>query len=171
LSVSVNLSALHFEDTRVVGMVEAALDRTGLAPELLTLEMTETVLLEDWRNVQAVLEALRTLGVSISLDDFGTGYSSLAYLRRIAANELKIDRSFVTEIEKSQETRFILDAVIDIAKSLGMSIVVEGIETEIQASIVQSFGCDKGQGYLFGAPILSDDMTDWLMTSKLRRAS
>ena len=93
------------------------------------------------------------MGCRISLDDFGTGYSSLAYLRRIQADELKIDRSFVVDIETSQETAFILDAVVDIAQSIGMSIVVEGVENKTQAKIVASYGCDFGQGYLFGKPM------------------
>jgi EAL domain-containing protein (putative c-di-GMP-specific phosphodiesterase class I) len=152
LCVSVNLSGLHFSNDSIVQEVKNVLAETGLAPHLLTLEITETILLDDWSNMQILLKALRELGVLISLDDFGTGYSSLAYLRRISADELKIDRSFVTELEQSQEARFILDAVVDIANGLGMTIVVEGIETAAQSQIVQSFGCTNGQGYLFGAP-------------------
>ena len=172
LSVSVNLSALHFDDFAIVDEVKFALARASLLPELLTLELTETILLEDWEKVQDILAELRSLGCRISLDDFGTGYSSLAYLRRIEADELKIDRSFVIDIEESQETAYILDAVVDIAKSLGMSIVVEGVETEAQAGIVESFGCDRAQGFLYGKPLLHAEaeqhMTDHFGVSGAR---
>ncbi len=152
LTVSVNLSPLHFANDRIVGLVAAALAEFELPPALLTLEITETVMLTNWQDVQSILAALSDLGVKISLDDFGTGYSSLAYLRRIPADELKIDRSFVTEIERSDEARFIFDAIVDIASGLNMTIVVEGIETDAQARIVTSFGCDLGQGFLWGRP-------------------
>lgn len=165
LSVSVNLSALHFDDFSIIDEVKFALARANLPPQLLTLELTETILLEDWDKVQDILAELRALGCRISLDDFGTGYSSLAYLRRIEADELKIDRSFVIDIEESQETAFILDAVVDIAKSLGMSIVVEGVESDAQAKIVESFGCDRGQGFLFGKPMPADEAYGRLATS------
>ena len=152
LVVSVNLSALHFEDFRIIDEIKLALADSGLAPHLLTLELTETVLLEDWDKVREILGQMHSLGCKISLDDFGTGYSSLAYLRRIQADELKIDRSFVVDIESSRETAYILDAVVDIAQSLGMIIVVEGVENEYQAQIVAGYGCDLGQGFYFGRP-------------------
>ncbi|MDG2453195.1 MAG: bifunctional diguanylate cyclase/phosphodiesterase [Paracoccaceae bacterium] len=152
LSVSVNLSGLHFVNARIVDHVRRILKETNLPPHLLTLEITETVLLDDWTSVSNVLDQLRELGPKISLDDFGTGFSSLAYLRSIAADELKIDRSFVTELVQSQEARFVLDAVVDIARGLGMTIVVEGIETDAQADIVRDFGCHNAQGFLFGGP-------------------
>ncbi len=158
LTISVNLSALHFEDDAVLDELAAVLRDTGLDPRLLVLEITETVLLDDWPRVKRILEAFRAIGVRVSLDDFGTGYSSLAYLRRIAADELKIDRAFVTELEQSHEARFILDAIVDIAGGLGMTIVVEGIETAAQSQIVQSFGCRHGQGYFFGAPMTAADI-------------
>ncbi|MFQ6549617.1 putative bifunctional diguanylate cyclase/phosphodiesterase [Aestuariibius sp. 2305UL40-4] len=151
-AISVNLSALHFSNRDIVTAVADLLADLDFNPSLLTLEITETVMLDDWEGVQAILADLSALGVKISLDDFGTGYSSLAYLRRISADELKIDRSFVTEIEQSSEAQFVLDAIVDIATGLGMKIVVEGIETEEQARIVSGFGCDRGQGYLWGAP-------------------
>ena len=153
LSISANLSARHFEDFRIIDEVKFALVRAQLDPSLLTLELTETVLLEDWDKVHCILEQLRELGCRTSLDDFGTGYSSLAYLRRIKADELKIDRAFVIDIEESSETRVILNSIVDIARCLGMNIVVEGIETVGQAKIAASVGCDRAQGYLYSAPV------------------
>ncbi|MFQ6553930.1 putative bifunctional diguanylate cyclase/phosphodiesterase [Aestuariibius insulae] len=152
LTVSVNLSPLHFASDRIVGLVAKVLEEFDLDPSLLTLEITETVMLTNWQDVETILTALSELGVKISLDDFGTGYSSLAYLRQIPADELKIDRSFITEIERSDEARFIFDAIVDIATGLRMTIVVEGIETDAQAQIVTSFGCNLGQGFLWGRP-------------------
>lgn len=156
LSVAVNLSALNFQSEAVVGRVADALAASGLSPQLLTLEMTETVLIEDWKKVSSILAQLHTLGVRISLDDFGTGYSSLGYLRKLEVDEVKIDRSFVQEIERSSETRFILDAVADIARGLDMQILVEGLESAEQVSIVQAFGCDAGQGFHF-SPLLGQE--------------
>ncbi len=152
-SVSVNLSALHFVDFAIVEHVGRCLSETGLDARRLTLEVTETVLIEDWQQVTRVLEALHGLGVEIALDDFGTGYSSLSYLRKLSVDEVKIDRSFVTELETSDETRFLLDAIADIAKGLGMRLVVEGVETEGQRQLLADSGCQIGQGFLFGRPM------------------
>lgn len=152
-SVSVNLSALHFNSRAVVEAVAETLRATGLPPALLTLEVTETVQLKRWDKVQGILGDLRALGCRISIDDFGSGYSSLAYLRAMMADELKIDRSLVDEIETSDEARFIVDAVIDLADSLSMQVVVEGVQTESQARLVHDMGCHRAQGFLYGHPI------------------
>jgi len=157
-SVSVNLSALHFESRAIIDSVGRVLRESGLPARLLTLEITETVLIRDWDKVQNLLSELKALGVKISLDDFGTGYSSLGYLRRIAADELKIDRSFVIDLDATEETRLILDAVVDIATSLRMKIVAEGIETEAQGRLLHAFGCHYGQGYLYGRPMRASEM-------------
>lgn len=152
LKVSVNLSALHFTTKRIVKEVERALHASGLRPHLLTIEITETIEIRDWSRVQEVLSDLREMGCRISVDDFGTGFSSMAYLRTIQAHELKIDRTLVHEIETSDEARFIFDAVLDLARNLKMSVVVEGIETETQANTIASLGGVYAQGYLFGRP-------------------
>ena len=152
LSVSVNLSALHMSGGRIVAQVAEALATSGLPAELLTLELTESVQVRDWGRVLATLEQLKALGCRLSLDDFGTGYSSLAYLRKMPADELKLDKSFVTELEQSQQARWIVDAVVDIARSLKMSVVVEGIESAGQARLAHSLGCEIAQGYHFGRP-------------------
>ena len=153
LSISVNLSPLHFRSDEIVSEVARALADSGLPPHLLTLEITETVLIEDLSKVTMILEKLRDLGVRIALDDFGTGYSSLAYLRRLKVDYIKIDQSFVRDLEQSSETQLILDALVDISKGLRKMVVVEGIETEVQAELIRTLGCDIGQGYLWGRPM------------------
>ena len=151
-SLSVNVSALHLLDDDDTANLVQAIRSSALAVELLTIEITETVQLADWSRVSRAIATLRQTGCRISIDDFGTGYSSLAYLRTIPADELKIDKSLVAEIETSSESQFILDAVIDLARSLEMSVVVEGIERQSQVSHLCDIGCRKGQGFLFGRP-------------------
>ena len=151
-SLSVNISALHLLDDRDTEAVIEAIEALTLPRALLTIEITETVELADWRRVSHAIERLRQTGCRISIDDFGTGYSSLAYLRAIPADELKIDKSLVSEIETSAESQFILDAVIDLARSLDMTVIVEGIERESQIDILRDLGCQRGQGFLYGRP-------------------
>ncbi len=151
--VSVNLSGSHFVSRDGLPFVSDALQRHGFEPEFLTLEITETVQLSRWDIAQEIVTGLKALGCKISIDDFGTGYSSLIYLKTISADELKIDKSLIDEIEGSEEARFILDAVLDLADSLRLEVVVEGIEREEQRSFLHRLGCKVGQGYLFGKPI------------------
>ncbi len=151
-SVSVNLSGLHFRRAESLSFVIDALQRHSLPPELLTLEITETVQLANWEQVGQSVAELRSRGCRISIDDFGTGYSSLAYLRTISADELKTDKSLIAEIETSGESQFILDAVLDLARSLRLEVVVEGIERLEQRDILCRLGCSDGQGFLFGRP-------------------
>lgn len=150
--VSVNLSGVHFSNSLIVDHVRDALETSSLAPELLTLEITESTQLHNGHLVQGILSAFRALGTRISIDDFGAGYSSLAYLRSIGADELKIDRSLVSEIHESQEAAFVLDAVIDLAQNLNMDVIVEGIENPDQARAIHQMGVSTAQGFLFGTP-------------------
>lgn len=151
--VSVNLSALNFHSSIVVEQVKSALKNSGLPANLLTLEITESHELCNWVEVGEIIAALNGLGCHMSVDDFGTGYSSLAYLRAIPADELKIDRSLVDEIDRSVQARFMLDAIIDLARGLNMTVVVEGVEREEQAALAAEMRCQKAQGYLFGKPV------------------
>ena len=157
LSVSVNLSAAHFRNGSVADEIARALASSGLRSDLLTLEITETVQILNGEQVRSALARIRTLGCKISIDDFGSGYSSLAYLRAMQADELKIDRSLVAEIETSEEARFILDSVVDLAHSLGMEVVVEGVETAQQLCSITALGCRRAQGFLIGRPIPAQD--------------
>ncbi|WP_306115702.1 MULTISPECIES: bifunctional diguanylate cyclase/phosphodiesterase [unclassified Roseovarius] len=151
-SVSVNLSALHFTSVRIVEWVQDALWSSLLNPSRLTLEITETMEMRDWKQARSVISGLRKLGCKIAIDDFGTGYSSLAYLRTTSADELKIDRSLVEELESSEKARLLLTSVMDIARNLEFEVTVEGIETDRQGSIVTKMGAQNGQGYFFGRP-------------------
>jgi diguanylate cyclase (GGDEF)-like protein len=158
-SISVNLSALHLLQGDAMNAVPEVLSRYGLPPDLLTLEITETVQLDNWDRVSQALSVLRQTGCRIAIDDFGTGYSSLAYLRAISADELKIDKSLVAEIETSTDAQVILEAVCKLAGSLKMDVVVEGIERESQARLLLEMDFVHGQGFLYGRP---RPAADWL---------
>jgi diguanylate cyclase (GGDEF)-like protein/PAS domain S-box-containing protein len=150
--VSVNLSAHQLSDPQLPGDVVATLALTGLPPERLCLEVTESVLMDDVTASIVVLNELRAVGVSLVIDDFGTGYSSLNYLRRLPVDGMKIDRSFVSELGLATEDDAIVSAIIQLGHTLGLGITAEGVETEDQAAILRKLGCDTAQGYLFGRP-------------------
>ena len=152
VGVSVNISPAQFGRGDVVRLVAAALEESGLAPARLTLEVTETALIENFEQSRAILAAIRELGVRIALDDFGSGYSSLSYLQNIVMDEIKIDRAFVAEMENNPRTRSIVALIASIARLLGATVVAEGIETESQLELVTAAGCHRAQGYYFGRP-------------------
>ena len=139
-------------------LVEQALASNGLDGHRLELELTERVLIDDGGQVRAVLRRLRALGVSISLDDFGTGYSSLSYLTRFQLNTLKIDRAFVMDIEHSERSTSLVNAIIAMGHSLGLQLVAEGVETAGQAALLEKMGCHYLQGYHFSRPIPPDEL-------------
>jgi diguanylate cyclase (GGDEF)-like protein/PAS domain S-box-containing protein len=153
-SVSVNVSGVQLLDRDIVGDVRDALHATGLAPERLTLEITESVLMHDAEAVLVQLTALKNLGVSIAIDDFGTGYSSLSYLRRFPVDILKIDKSFVDSV--AHHGTALVRAIVHMGASLQMTTVAEGIEDDGQAAALEELGCDVGQGYLFARPVPAD---------------
>jgi diguanylate cyclase (GGDEF)-like protein/PAS domain S-box-containing protein len=152
-SISVNLSTRELAQPSLVGQVSAALDRTGLDPGMLCLEITETSLMEDPDGAVAVLASLRDLGVKLSIDDFGTGYSSLLYLRRYKVDYLKVDRSFVAGLGSDAQATAIVSSVIQLAHALQLSVVAEGVETAEQADVLRAMNCDLGQGYLWSPPV------------------
>jgi diguanylate cyclase (GGDEF)-like protein len=152
LFVAVNISAGHFESVALVDEVEDALGRAGLSASCLRLEVTETMLTKDKAAAAETLGRLRDLGVSVALDDFGTGYSSLGYLREMTIDILKIDRSFVAGIATRPTDEALAGVIIDLAQTLGLEVVAEGIENELQERKVLALGCKTGQGYLFGRP-------------------
>ena len=153
MNVAVNLSPMQFKSQNLVQLVFSALANSGLAPTRLELEITESVLLQNEASTLSILHQLRALGVRIAMDDFGTGYSSLAYLRSFPFDKIKIDRSFVRDMAKSEECVAIVRAITGLARSLNIITVVEGIETAAQLEIVRSEGCDECQGYLLGRPM------------------
>jgi PAS domain S-box-containing protein/diguanylate cyclase (GGDEF)-like protein len=152
LRMSVNLSPRQFSDPQLVECVQAALDASRLPPNCLTLEITESVLVQDIDQAIATMHALRAIGVGLSIDDFGTGYSSLAYLKRFPLTELKIDQSFVRDIMTDPGDALIVSSVINLARKLGLQVVAEGVETEAQLRFLTSHGCNVAQGYLFSRP-------------------
>ncbi len=153
VGVSVNISPLQFrEPRRIVETVKQALLTSGLRSQRLTLEVTESLLIEDNKTTLAVIAELRGLGVSFALDDFGTGYSSLGYLSTYPFAQVKIDQSFTRDVHTNEASKAIIEAVCQLARRLSMSVVVEGIETEAQRIAVQLLGAQRAQGYLFGRP-------------------
>jgi EAL domain-containing protein (putative c-di-GMP-specific phosphodiesterase class I) len=154
IRIAVNVSANQLQDPSFVTTVTSALANTGLSPERLELEVTESVFMHESVGATRVLQRLLDLGVRFSLDDFGTGYSSLGYLSRTRFSSIKIDRSFVRDAARGlREAVAIVHAVVAMAKSLNIATTAEGIETETEHRMVQEFGCTKAQGFYFGRPL------------------
>ncbi|WP_434580685.1 EAL domain-containing protein [Pseudomonas sp. Z5-35] len=151
--IAVNLSALQFCHTGLVQSVAKALETHHLPANSLTLEITETTAMSDADASMTVLQQLSDMGVDLSIDDFGTGYSSLMYLKRLPANELKIDRGFVRDLEHDSDDAAIVSAIVALGQALGLRIVAEGVETDVQQDFLTQLGCDSLQGYLLGHPL------------------
>jgi diguanylate cyclase (GGDEF)-like protein len=162
MRIAINLSVHQLRQDNLVQRVLQALTRHGLEPEMLTFEITETAAMEDSDVTTQALEQLRTIGVQLSIDDFGTGYSSLSYLRRLNVGQIKIDRSFVQDLETSADARAIVQAVVSLSHALGLSVVAEGVETEGQRRVLQSLRCDELQGYLLAKPMPADGFGQWM---------
>lgn len=156
LQMSVNLSGKQFMQTNLIEQIKIILKQTGLNPQYLKLEITESVVMENVEATIAVLKQIRALGIELSIDDFGTGYSSLSYLHRFPLSTLKIDRSFVMSMISNNENKEIVRTIVMLAHTLGMDIVAEGVETEKQLEILLALKCKYGQGYLFSKPVDSD---------------
>jgi len=153
----VNLSARHFMRNELVSDISAALADTGGDPARLELEITETSVMEDPERVVALLHKIREIGVSVAIDDFGTGHSSLAYLKRFPVDNLKIDRSFISEVPADKNNVAITQAVIAMGHSLGMRVIAEGVETRAQHNFLLAQKCDEYQGYFFSKPLAEDE--------------
>ena len=163
MRVAINLSVHQLRAADLAERIRAALDRHQIQPSLLTCEITESVAMEDSPSTALFFKALEQVGVHISIDDFGTGYSSLSTLRKLPAEELKIDRSFVLDLETSADARAVAEAVIKLAKVLRLKVVAEGVETEGQNQILRALGCDELQGYLFAKPMSAKALAVWAM--------
>jgi len=161
LRIGVNISPMLFKDDSLIDMVERVLSETGLDPGSLELEITESSMQDPEHNIP-ILKKLKALGVRLSIDDFGTGYSSLAYLRHFPIDSLKIDRSFINEIEKDHGV--IVKTIIDMASHLKLSVVAEGIEQNEQMHFLKQLNCLEGQGYLFSRPVPANEISDILPT-------
>jgi diguanylate cyclase (GGDEF)-like protein len=160
LRVAVNLSARQFMQTSLLDTIFAALAKTGLAPELLGLEITESMLMHQRESIVDMLSHLSGLGIRIAIDDFGTGYSSLAYLKRFRVQELKIDRSFVRGVPGNADDAAIVTAIMSMAHSLGLRLIAEGVETEAQLGFLRRLGCDAVQGFLLGEPVAPEHFVE-----------
>jgi diguanylate cyclase (GGDEF)-like protein len=171
LTIAVNLSPAQFTSPGLVTAVVSALASSGLAPERLELEITETVLLEQNEATLATLFQLRELGVRIAMDDFGTGYSSLSYLQKFPFDKIKIDRAFVKDIKLAASSLNIVRAVAAMAKGLGMATTAEGVETQEQHDLVKEEGCTEMQGYLFSKPLPADEIGDLIRSRRSRQTS
>jgi len=159
LRMAVNLSPRQFQDGDVVDDVVAALEESGFPAAQLTLEVTEGVLVRDVDSVVSQLEALRALGVQIAIDDFGTGFSGLSYLRHLPADIIKIDRSFVSDLPSGRSATTLITSIVELARTLGLDVVAEGVETEDQRQALRQLDCAQAQGYLFARPEPADRVT------------
>lgn len=168
MRVAINLSAYQMRQDDLVERITSALKHYGIKSERLTCEITETVAMEDTRVTQVTFERLGRAGIHLSIDDFGTGHSSLAYLRKMPATELKIDRSFVMDLETSRDALAIVEAVIKLAHAIGMKVVAEGVETVGQRDILLKHGCDEMQGYLFARPMSARALLMWAADDRNR---
>jgi len=162
LPVAINSAPATFRRRDIVDLVTTALDETGVSPEMLTLEMTESALMSAADDVIATVEELRRRGVAISMDDFGTGHSSLQRITELPLDELKIDRSFVTAMQSDPRVRRVVELIIDLAKDLGAVVTAEGVETPAQLSQLAELGCDAVQGYLVARPMPEQNLVRWL---------
>ncbi|MBU1228468.1 MAG: EAL domain-containing protein [Proteobacteria bacterium] len=160
-SIAVNLSAKQFAQPDLVRHLTRVLEETGLAPERLKIEITETLVMQNPESMVQKLRSLRELGAKVSIDDFGTGYSSLAYLQRFPINTLKVDRSFVSDLD-AFENLVIVRTIVSLAHNLGLDVVAEGIETERQRAFLAELTCECGQGYLFSRPLPEDRALEML---------
>ena len=164
IRIAVNLSARQFEQPNLVERIAQILQKTGLDPQFLELEITETAAMRDIDFTTKILRKLQTMGIRIALDDFGTGYSSLSYLKKFPLHTLKIDQSFVHDIAHDREDVAIITAMITLARGLNLSVVAEGVETQIQVERLQSLGCTEMQGYRFSRPVDVSTATELLRT-------
>jgi len=166
IRVAVNLSAVQFRSHSVIDIVEQALADSGLAPERLELEITESALIDDHEGAQSTLAALRSRGIRVALDDFGTGYSSLAYLRRFPMDQLKIDGMFVRSLDSDPDAQAVVTAIISLAKALRLETTAEGVELPGQMVMLRALGCDLVQGFWLARPMPMGQIPEFLERSQ-----
>jgi len=166
IRVSVNVSARQLNDRDFVTDFREVIERSGVDPQWLVLEVTESTLMADAQVALAHLHAVRALGVGLAIDDFGTGYSSLSYLKRLPVNSLKVDRSFVRDLPDDEEDRAITSLIVAMANSLRYQVVVEGVENQAQLEFLRSCGCEYAQGYFFAGPMPVDELMELLRESR-----
>ena len=162
LTVSINLSSKDLHDPELPDHIAGVAAKTGISPEWVIFEITETSIMSDPARVLVIVERLRSMGYQFSIDDFGTGYSSLAYLKRLPVSELKIDKSFVSDMLANENDAIIVRATVDLAHNLGLKVTAEGIEDQEALAILTRMGCDLAQGYIFSKPLPRVELDHWL---------
>jgi len=168
LTIAVNVSASQFKQPDFVNQVLTMLDVTKAPPHRLKIELTESLLVDDVQTVIEKMFALKKVGIGFSLDDFGTGYSSLSYLKRMPLQQLKIDQSFVQDVLSDPNDAAIAVTIVALARSLGLSVIAEGVETEAQKDFLALHGCMEYQGYLFGMPLPIEEFERFAAQSRER---
>jgi EAL domain-containing protein (putative c-di-GMP-specific phosphodiesterase class I) len=162
IRMCINVSAIQLHQEGFVAMLRSALEDSGVNPSHIELELTESSLMHNVDTALETLNEIKSLGVSLAIDDFGTGFSSLNYLRRFPINRLKIDQSFVRDIENTPANESITKAIVALAESLSLDIVAEGIEKISEKTLLENLGCPEGQGYLFSKPLSAEGICDWM---------
>ena len=170
IRMSINISAKNLQDDAFVDTVLDLVRERKIEPAFVTLELTESSIIIDPDKAEMRIREFAKAGLRISIDDYGTGYSSLAYLKRLTVDELKIDKSFILNMEEDEEDRTIVRSTIELAHSLGMSVVAEGVENQAAADLLHSFGCETGQGYYYNRPLPSDELTPLLHQKAAQKA-
>jgi EAL domain-containing protein (putative c-di-GMP-specific phosphodiesterase class I) len=162
VGVAVNLSPRQFREASIVDEVRSALEDTGLPPQLLEVEITEESAMEDTNHGLCVLQGLKELGIRIGIDDFGVGYSSLGYMKRFPIDTVKIDRSFIRNVDSDRKDAAIVSGIIVLARSLGACVVAEGVETEGHYQLLRAKGCDEIQGFYFSRPLTFEALVEYI---------
>jgi EAL domain-containing protein (putative c-di-GMP-specific phosphodiesterase class I) len=158
IPVAINVSGAQFRDGQLPAKVARALDANGLSGPELEIEVTESTLIDDVESAAATLAALKQRGVLIALDDFGTGYSSLSYLHRLPIDKLKIDRSFIHDLSTGASDSSVPRAIVGLGRSLGLSVIAEGVETQEQLQLLRDLACESYQGFLFSRPVPAEEV-------------
>ncbi|MFQ5643518.1 MAG: putative bifunctional diguanylate cyclase/phosphodiesterase [Thiogranum sp.] len=170
LHISVNLSVRCLQDRKLPGQVQQLVDRYNVDPEHVILEITESAIMSDPLTARRVMRRLSSIGFNISIDDFGTGYSSLAYLKQLPVDEIKIDKSFVTQMDEDENDAVIVRATIDLAHNLGLKVVAEGVESTDVWDLLEMLGCDTAQGYYIRKPLQPQELAEWIRSRECRQA-
>ncbi len=166
LYMAVNLSGLHFKTDNFIETISNIVNTSGMSPQYLHIELTESIIMQNAGETVAMLSKLRTMGIGIAIDDFGTGYSSLSYLKHFPVDVLKIDRSFIQDLLCDRHDSTITTAIIDLAHSLSLSVVAEGVETQEQLDFLRENHCDRIQGYVFSPPVTAEQLEKFLLEGK-----
>jgi predicted signal transduction protein with EAL and GGDEF domain len=162
IRVSFNLSARDIGSREAISNIAAIIESSGVSPGRIDMEVTETAMFQDFEQASMSLRMLKAMGIHISLDDFGTGYSSLSYVRKFPLSKIKIDRSFVKDVETDSDCRAIVKSVIDMCRNLKLACIAEGMETENQVSVLRGLGCNMMQGYFFSRPMPAGEVPGFL---------